>query len=325
MTVYNRDGQPAKTVILQVAQGVPVCTPGIEATAEEPSSDTPKAAPPARESGATTEAPSEPKSPEPVPKKRARKRKRPPLLESADSLENHNKFTHYPKHPQCPICNQSEAQYKQCRKSSANANAKTEAEVMPSPKTFSDAITLDHITLGKHEDASRTGDRVACVILHMYSRWLQAYPAIEKSARETRKSIVRFLGPQVAPKYIYSENSEEIKKAIQELHWDDRHDTSTPYKPATSGIVERTARDVKEGTCAALIQSGANPEWWADAMRYYSTVRNFTDKQTEIGKTPYEQRFNNKFNGPVYPFGCEIEYKPSSPTILNEMHPLGSK
>ena len=53
-------------------------------------------------------------------------------------------------------------------------------------------------------------------------------------------------------------------------------------------------------------------------------VHNITDKLVD-GKTPYERRFNNTFAGPLYPFGCEIEYKPSSKKVQNEVHPLGSK
>ena len=183
---------------------------------------------------------------------------------------------------------------------------------------------MDHIILAKDEDASRKGDRVACVLLDMFSQWLQSYPATAKSALETRKSIVRFLGPQVSPDYIYSDNSKEIERAVKDLSWDDRHDTSTPNRPSTNGVVERAVRTVKEGTSAALVQAGANPEWWADAMRYFTFVHNVTDKLAD-GKTPYERRFNNTFAGPLYPFGCEIEYKPSSKKVQNEMHPLGSK
>ena len=39
--------------------------------------------------------------------------------------------------------------------------------------------------------------------------------------------------------------------------------------------------------------------------------------------TPYELRFQNKFPGPIWPFGIEVEYKPSSPVVKNQMHPFG--
>ena len=74
----------------------------------------------------------------------------------------------------------------------------------------------------------------------------------EISAR-TRKSIVRFLGPQVSPDYIYSDNSREIEQAVKDLNWEDRHDTSTPNRPSTNGVIERAVRTVKEGTSASLI------------------------------------------------------------------------
>ena len=55
-------------------------------------------------------------------------------------------------------------------------------------------------------------------------------------------------------------------------------------------------------------------------MRHFALMHNVTDKCAD-GKTPYEKRFDNKFTG----FGIEIEYKPSSPVVLNQMHPLGDK
>ena len=59
-------------------------------------------------------------------------------------------------------------------------------------------------------------------------------------------------------------------------------------------------------------------------MSYYTFVHNVSDKLSD-GMTPYEKRFGIKFDGPLYPFGCEIHYKPSSPVVQSQMHPMGSK
>ena len=45
----------------------------------------------------------------------------------------------------------------------------------------------------------------------------------------------------------------------------------------TNGIVERVVRRVKEGTSAALLQSGLNESWWADLLDCYTYLRNVTD------------------------------------------------
>ena len=66
-------------------------------------------------------------------------------------------------------------------------------------------------------------------------------------------------------------------------------------------------RRVKEGTSAVLLQSGLNESLWADSMECYTYLRNVTDLLSD-GKTPYERRFGQPFNGPIIPFGSLVEY-----------------
>ena len=52
---------------------------------------------------------------------------------------------------------------------------------------------------------------------------------------------------------------------------------STPHRSETSGIAERAARRVKEGTSAVLLQFGLNEKWWPDSMKclyYLQNVQN---------------------------------------------------
>ena len=204
---------------------------------------------------------------EKVRSKRSRRRKSVPTCKKANTLSDHNIFTHNPKHPSCPICTGAKMQNAQNRRSCKKAEVRTNEEKMPEATKLAHSITLDHIILAKEEDLSRTKDRVACILLDIHSKWLQSYQAKTNSSEETKKAIVRFLGPSssglLEPSYIYSDNSQEIATAIKELNYDDRHDTSTPNRPATNGLIERT----EEGTAAAIHQAGAIPEWWADAMR----------------------------------------------------------
>ena len=78
--------------------------------------------------------------------------------------------------------------------------------------------------------------------------------------------------------------------------------TSTPHRSETNGIAERAVRRVKEGTSAVLLQSGLNENWWADSMKCYCYLRNVTDLLSD-GKTPYERRFGQPLNGPIFPCG----------------------
>ena len=43
---------------------------------------------------------------------------------------------------------------------------------MPDATEFAHSITLDHLILKNEEDLSRNKDRVAAVVLDVYSKWL---------------------------------------------------------------------------------------------------------------------------------------------------------
>ena len=86
----------------------------------------------------------------------------------------------------------------------------------------------------------------------------------------------------------------------------------------------RAVRRVKEGTSAVLLQSGVNESWWADSMECYTYLRNVTDLLSG-GKTPYERRFGQPFNGPIIPFGSLVEYHPMTAKDQSRIHQFGRK
>ena len=136
------------------------------------------------------------------------------------------------------------------------------------------------------------------------TQWIQACPCKNKTSQETQRSLQKFLEPERNPKVIYTDNSLEFGKDCEDLSWN--HCTSTPHRSETNGIAERAVRRVKEGTSAVLLQSGLNESWWADSTECYTCVRNVTDLLSD-GKTPYERRFGQPFEGPIIPFGSLVE------------------
>ena len=98
----------------------------------------------------------------------------------------------------------------------------------------------------------------------------------------------------------------------------------TPHRSETNGIAERAMRRVKEGTSAVLLQSGLNESWWADSMECYTYLRNVTDLLSD-GKTPYERRFGQPFEGPIIPFGSLVEYHPITAKDQSRIHQFGKK
>ena len=228
----------------------------------------------------------------------------------------HNIFTHFPKDPNCPIC-----QANKPTRAYVQSKPGAEPDALPVPKAWGDAITADHKILNE-DDQSRDHDRMACIILDRFTQWLQGYSAPSKSAAETRKAFRKFLGPEMKCKHIYTDNSEEFRKALKDL--DLPHDTSTPYRSETNGVAERAVRRVKEGTACALSQSGLNEVWWKYAMQCFCFLRNIVDLL--VGQqTAYKKRFGKDCEAPVIPFGAEIEYYPISPKDKDRVHQLGDK
>ena len=131
------------------------------------------------------------------------------------------------------------------------------------------------------------------------------------------EKLAKVPGTREETKSHLADNSLEFGKACEDLSWN--HCTSTPHRSETNGIAERAVRRVKEGTSAVLLQSGLNESWWADSMECETYLRNVTDLLFE-GKTPYEWRFGQPFNGPIIPFGSLVEYHPITAKDQSRIH-----
>ena len=146
--------------------------------------------------------------------------------------------------------------------------------VVPRVENFGDLITADHKVLSEGCE-SRNNHRYAVVVQDMVTKWIQSYPCKTKTSQEKQRSLQKFLEPNRKPKVIYTDNSLEFGKACEDLSWN--HCTSTPHRSETNGIAERAVRRVKEGTSAALLQSGLDEQWWADSVECHTYLRNIQD------------------------------------------------
>ena len=132
----------------------------------------------------------------------------------------------------------------------------------------------------------------------------------------------RFMPLNTQPSHVYVDRAQELLKALRELKWN--HDTPTPHRPETNGVIERAVRRVKEGTSATLLQSGLTEVWWQEAMDCYCFLRCVHDKVAG-NQTAFERRFQAPFKGPIIPFGAQITYKPSDPNWIKKLHQFGKK
>ena len=236
-----------------------------------------------------------------------------PTTKRREDLGKHNMYTHFPKDRNCEICQRTKISRAPCRR--------RKGEAVPRADNIGDLITADHKVLSDNCE-SRNNHRYAVVVQDLATQWIQAYPCKNKTSQETQRSLQKFLEPERKPKVIYTDNSLEFGKACEDLSWN--HCTSTPHRSETNGIAERAVRRVKEGTSAVLLQSGLDETWWADSMECYTCLRNVTDLLSD-GKTPYERRFGQPFEGPIMPFGSLVEYYPITAKDQSRIHQFGKK
>ena len=227
-------------------------------------------------------------------------------------MGKHSVHTEFPKDRNCEICQRTKITRAPCRRRIGRVVLRAEI--------FGDLITVDHKVLSEGCE-SRNSHRYA-VVLDLATQWIPAHPCKTKTFQETQRSLQKFLEPNRKPKIIYADNSLEIGKACEDLSW--THCTSTPHRSETKGIAERAVRRVKEGTSAVLLQSGVDEKWWADSMECYGYLRNVTDLLSD-GKTPYERRLGEPFQGPVIPFGSLVEYYSISAQDQLGIHQFGKK
>ena len=60
-------------------------------------------------------------------------------------------------------------------------------------------------------------------------------------------------------------------------------------------------------------------------MRCFNFLWCITTINETTKKTVYASRWRRPFIGPIYPFGCEIRYKPSNPKDKKRLHKYGDK
>ena len=125
----------------------------------------------------------------------------------APAQAKHNEFTHFPKSPDCPICQGCTTQREQCR-----VKVSGKPDDLHKPEKFVDAITMDHAIVNE-VDASRCPDRNALITQDRATNWLQGYAAKTKEHSEIQMALSRFLGPQQKAKYVYTDASKELAKS----------------------------------------------------------------------------------------------------------------
>ena len=222
-------------------------------------------------------------------------------------------FTHFPDDRNGEICQRTKITRAPCRRRIGGA--------VPRAEKIGDLITADHKVLSEGCE-SRNNHRYAVVVQDLATQWIESYPCKTKTSQETQRSLQKFLEPNRKPKVICTDNSFEFGKACEVLSWN--HCTLTPHRSETNATAERAVRRVKEGTSAALLQSGLGNERWVDSMECYAYLRNIQDLLSD-GKIHAKGALENHFLGPIMPFGSLVEYYPISAKDQSRIHQFVKK
>ena len=149
------------------------------------------------------------------------------------------------------------------------------------------------------------------MVQDLATQWIQLYPCKNKNFRKRKRAYKSSWSRTGNQKSFTLTIPWTFGKSCEELSWN--HCTSLPHRSETNGIAERAVRRVKEGTSAVLF-----------SMEWNCYLRNIQDLLSD-GKSPYERRFGEPFNGAVTPFGAMLEYHPISAKDISRLHQFGPK
>jgi len=133
---------------------------------------------------------------------------------------------------------------------------------------------------------------------------MYVYPNARRTTNAAILAIKHFVGHDDKIGVFYSDNAPELISAMKILQC--RHVLSRDYISKSNAQAERAVRSVLEGTRVNLLQAGLNHWHWPHAARHWCFMQNVI--ATGGDKSPWELRFGSKFDGPLVPFGCLVDY-----------------
>ena len=146
-----------------------------------------------------------------------------------------------------------------CQASKVNRHTKAPITAMPNPKRRFSCIHLDIV--GPLPVSS--GFRYLLTIIDRASRWPEAFPMIDCTARDCAQAFLQgWISRFGVPEHITSDRGPQFKSqfwtSLNELMGIKLHHT-TAYHPISNGVIERTHRHLKSVLMARL---GASPSWF---------------------------------------------------------------
>ena len=169
---------------------------------------------------------------------------------------------------------------------------------------FGDHITADFIVTRDEAELGIDEEKSALVVKDIATGFIYVYPNARRTTNAAILAIKHFVGHTDEVGVFYSDNAPELISAMKILQC--RHVLSRDYISKLNVQAERAVRSVLEGTRVNLFQAGLNHWHWPHAARHWCFMQNVL--ATGGDKSLWELRFGSKFDGPLIPFGCLVDY-----------------
>jgi hypothetical protein len=207
-------------------------------------------------------------------------------------------MTHFPKNAHCPACDRAKLRKIPSFSSHEGKSKKS--------KEFGGHVTADLKTLYQDKKSwGIDGQKCILVIYDCATEFVSAYPLQEKTAEKVLECFLDFQGNQKI-KYIYCDGGPELISAARKLPC--RYDTSAPYSPKRNAIAEEKIKRVLYSSRTLLEHSGMPPFYWPYSVRAACMGMNIVGGR----RSPYFLRHGIEFQGQFIPFGCIVDYLPTS-------------
>jgi hypothetical protein len=171
---------------------------------------------------------------------------------------------------------------------------------------FGDHITADLKTFWLDKKSwGMDGQKCVLVVCDAFTGFIQSYPLVENSADNVVECYLNFAGNNKI-KYVYCDGGPELVKAAKQIKAN--CDIATPNSPKNNSVAEEKIKRVLYASRTLLEHAGMPPMYWPYSVKAASMGMNVVGGT----RSPYYLKHGVAFAGKFIPFGCLIDYLPSS-------------
>lgn len=167
-------------------------------------------------------------------------------------------------------------------------------------------------------ERSQKGNRFILVICDYATRYPEAYPLREVTAKQIASALLHFFSHVGIPKEVLTDQGPNfMSRTLQQVYQllGIKRVRTTPYHPQTDGLVERFNQTLKSMLKKFVSESGKDWDKWLPYLLFaYREV-----PQASTGFSPFELLFAHQVRGPldVLRDSWEAHYKPTKQNILS--------